>query len=121
MDEIAVPGILAYKGGDCFANMVSIVNEIPSGKEFSASVLELMLQQYVLATDHGPSGTYADISQVQGSMMIFLWPPLVPAHGVYGVRFILSLSNTTNKGHSNVQSHEEFMLVGLTGSATLAC
>ncbi|KAL9022726.1 MAG: hypothetical protein Q9185_000156 [Variospora sp. 1 TL-2023] len=46
MDEIAVPGILAYKCGDCFANMVSIVNEIPSGKEFSASVLESMLQQY---------------------------------------------------------------------------
>lgn len=47
MDEIAVPGILAYKAGDCFANMVSLVNEIPSGKEFSTSTLESMLQQYV--------------------------------------------------------------------------
>ncbi|KAL8763228.1 MAG: hypothetical protein Q9184_000946 [Pyrenodesmia sp. 2 TL-2023] len=46
MDEIAVPGILAYKAGDCFANMVSLVNDIPSGKEFSASTLESMLQQH---------------------------------------------------------------------------
>ncbi|KAL9012812.1 MAG: hypothetical protein Q9173_002451 [Seirophora scorigena] len=52
MDEIAVPGILAYKGADCFANLVSIVTEIPSGKEFNVSTLELMLQQYVLATNH---------------------------------------------------------------------
>lgn len=50
MDEIAVPGILAYKAGDCFANLVSIVNEIPSGKDFSASTLEEMLQQYVKST-----------------------------------------------------------------------
>ncbi|KAL8908919.1 MAG: hypothetical protein Q9207_000495 [Kuettlingeria erythrocarpa] len=47
MDEIAVPGILAYKAGDCFANMVPLVNEIPSGKDFSASTLESMLQRYV--------------------------------------------------------------------------
>ncbi|KAL8830357.1 MAG: hypothetical protein Q9170_005770 [Blastenia crenularia] len=46
MDEIAVPGILAYKGGDCFANLVSIVNEIPAGRDFSASTLESVLQQH---------------------------------------------------------------------------
>ncbi|KAL8722956.1 MAG: hypothetical protein Q9225_000648 [Loekoesia sp. 1 TL-2023] len=46
MDEIAVPGILAYKGGDCFANLVSIVNEIPAGRDFSTSTLELILQQH---------------------------------------------------------------------------
>lgn len=46
MDEIAVPGILAYKGGDCFANLVSIVNEIPAGREFSASTLESIMQQH---------------------------------------------------------------------------
>lgn len=50
MDEIAVPGILAYKGGDCFANLVSLVNEIPHGKEFSAATLEGILQQYVILT-----------------------------------------------------------------------
>ncbi|KAL9006779.1 MAG: hypothetical protein Q9188_000466 [Gyalolechia gomerana] len=46
MDQIAVPGILAYKRGDCFANLVSIVNEIPAGREFSASTLELIMQQH---------------------------------------------------------------------------
>ncbi|KAL8914235.1 MAG: hypothetical protein Q9171_001106 [Xanthocarpia ochracea] len=45
MDEIAVPGILAYKGGECFANLVSIVNEIPSGRDMNSSTLEWMLQQ----------------------------------------------------------------------------
>ncbi|KAL8852362.1 MAG: hypothetical protein Q9221_002746 [Calogaya cf. arnoldii] len=46
MDEVAVPGILAYKGGECFANLVSIVNEIPSGRDMNHSTLEWMLQQY---------------------------------------------------------------------------
>ncbi|KAL8947650.1 MAG: hypothetical protein Q9222_006095 [Ikaeria aurantiellina] len=45
MDEIAVPGVLAYKGGDCFANLVSIINEIPSGRDMSSSTLEWILQQ----------------------------------------------------------------------------
>ncbi|KAL8995587.1 MAG: hypothetical protein Q9169_004698 [Polycauliona sp. 2 TL-2023] len=49
MDEVAVPGILAYKGGECFANMVSLVNEIPSGRDMDSSTLEWMLQQYVLS------------------------------------------------------------------------
>ncbi|KAL8785516.1 MAG: hypothetical protein Q9213_003342 [Squamulea squamosa] len=46
MDEIAVPGILAYKGGECFANLVSIVNEIPEGRDMSSSTLEWMMQQH---------------------------------------------------------------------------
>ncbi|KAL8739145.1 MAG: hypothetical protein Q9181_000174 [Wetmoreana brouardii] len=45
MDEVAVPGILAYKGGDCFANLVSILNEIPEGADMSAATLESVLQQ----------------------------------------------------------------------------
>ncbi|KAL8873707.1 MAG: hypothetical protein Q9174_000870 [Haloplaca sp. 1 TL-2023] len=45
MDEVAVPGILAYKGGECFANLVSVINEIPDGKDMSASTLEGLLQQ----------------------------------------------------------------------------
>ncbi|KAI4112003.1 MAG: hypothetical protein LQ339_000010 [Xanthoria mediterranea] len=47
MDDIAVPGIIAYKGGECFANLVSLVNEIPSGRDMNSSTLEWMLQQYV--------------------------------------------------------------------------
>lgn len=45
MDDIAVPGILAYKGGDCFANLVSIANELPAGREWSSSTLESILQR----------------------------------------------------------------------------
>ena len=48
MDDIAVPGILAYKDGECFANLVSIANELPAGREWSSSTLEFILQQYVL-------------------------------------------------------------------------
>lgn len=47
MDEIAVPGILAYKGGDCFANLVSVMNEVPAGRGMNSSALEMLLQQYV--------------------------------------------------------------------------
>lgn len=50
MDEIAAPGILAYKAGECFANLVSIVDEIPSGKDISATTLENVLQSYVHLT-----------------------------------------------------------------------
>ena len=46
MDDIAVPGILAYKGGDCFANLVSIVNELPAGREMNDSTLEGILQRW---------------------------------------------------------------------------
>ncbi|KAI4230152.1 MAG: hypothetical protein L6R36_000265 [Xanthoria steineri] len=46
MDDIAVPGIIAYKGGECFANLVSLVNEIPSGRDMNSSTLEWMLQQH---------------------------------------------------------------------------
>ena len=46
MDEIAVPGILAYKGGDCFANLVSIMRELPAGQEMNHSTLESILQRY---------------------------------------------------------------------------
>ncbi|KAI4284864.1 MAG: hypothetical protein L6R38_001129 [Xanthoria sp. 2 TBL-2021] len=46
MNDIAVPGIIAYKGGECFANLVSLVNEIPSGRDMNSSTLEWMLQQH---------------------------------------------------------------------------
>lgn len=45
MDDIAVPGILAYKNGDCFANLVSIDSELPAGREWSLLTLESVLQQ----------------------------------------------------------------------------
>ena len=46
MDEVAAPGILAYKGGECFANLVSMINEMPAGREINAASVESVLQQY---------------------------------------------------------------------------
>lgn len=45
MDEIAVPGIVAYKGGECFANLVSLINEMPAGRDMNQANLEWLLQQ----------------------------------------------------------------------------
>lgn len=47
MDEVAAPGILAYKGGECFANLVSMINEMPAGREINSASVESVLQQYV--------------------------------------------------------------------------
>ena len=46
MSPAAVPAILAYKAGDLIANLVSIIDEIPAGRDLSTSSLELVLQQY---------------------------------------------------------------------------
>lgn len=45
MDEIAAPGILAYRAGDCFSNLASLMSEMPAGRDVSASTLESVLQQ----------------------------------------------------------------------------
>ena len=48
MEEFAAPGILAYRGGDCFANLVSLMSEMPAGRDINSSTLEGVLQEYVL-------------------------------------------------------------------------
>ena len=48
MEEIAVPGVLAYKGGECFANLVSFLSEIPTGKELNTTNVEDVLERYVI-------------------------------------------------------------------------
>ncbi|KAI9655189.1 MAG: hypothetical protein M1829_000685 [Trizodia sp. TS-e1964] len=45
MDVVAVPAILAYKGGELFANLVSIIDEIPPERNLSCSSLEWVLKQ----------------------------------------------------------------------------
>ena len=45
MDPIAAPAILAYKAGDLIANLVSVIDEIPAGRDLSASSLEALLKQ----------------------------------------------------------------------------
>ena len=52
MEEIAAPGILAYKGGDCFANLVSLMSEMPAGRDISSTTLEGVLQEYHFKTLH---------------------------------------------------------------------
>ena len=47
MERIAAPGILAYKAGDCFANLVSLITEMPAGRDISSTTLERVLQEYV--------------------------------------------------------------------------
>ena len=50
MSPAAVPAILAYKAGDLIANLVSIIDEIPAGRDLSTSSLELVLQQYEITS-----------------------------------------------------------------------
>ena len=45
MDEIAAPGILADRGADCFANLVSIMSEVTHGETMGETVLENILLQ----------------------------------------------------------------------------
>ena len=47
MEEIAAPGILAYKGGDCFANLVSLMSDMPAGRDINSPTLEGVLQEQV--------------------------------------------------------------------------
>ncbi|KAF6222142.1 hypothetical protein HO133_001228 [Letharia lupina] len=47
MEEIAAPGILAYKGGDCFANLVSLMSEMPAGRDINSTTLEGVLQEQI--------------------------------------------------------------------------
>lgn len=46
MEPAGVPALLAYRGGDKFAGLVPIVEEIPDDAELSASTLELVLKRY---------------------------------------------------------------------------
>jgi hypothetical protein len=47
--EVAgVPALLAYKGGDKFAGLVPVMDEIPDEEELSAISLGAVLQRYVL-------------------------------------------------------------------------
>ena len=47
MDQIAAPGILAYKAGDCFANLVSLVSEMRAGRDINSTTVERVLQEWV--------------------------------------------------------------------------
>ena len=45
MPEISVPGVLAYLNGDLVANLVSILDEFPDGRDLSSTSMETVLKQ----------------------------------------------------------------------------
>ena len=47
MEPAGVPALLAYRGGEKFAGLVPVIQEIPDDAELSASTLERVLQRYV--------------------------------------------------------------------------
>lgn len=47
MENVTAPALLAYKGGDVFATIVEIANQLPNGRDCSTSSLEDLLMQYV--------------------------------------------------------------------------
>lgn len=49
MEPAGVPALLAYQGGEKFAGLVPIIQEIPDDAELSASTLEAVLKRYVYA------------------------------------------------------------------------
>jgi hypothetical protein len=40
MDRVVLPAVLAYKGGDKFASLLPLLEEIPDDSELSAVALE---------------------------------------------------------------------------------
>lgn len=48
MEVAGVPAILAYRGGDKFAGLVPVVDEIPEDQELSVKSLALLLEKYVV-------------------------------------------------------------------------
>lgn len=47
MEPAGVPALLAYRGGDKFAGLVPMLQEIPDDAEFSAATLEVLLKRCV--------------------------------------------------------------------------
>ena len=45
MDPVAAPAVLAYKGAELIANLVSVVDEVPEGRDVSAGSLEMLLME----------------------------------------------------------------------------
>ena len=61
MERIAAPGILAYKAGDCFANLVSLITEMPAGRDISSATVEGVLQEYVADSAYSVMPMFADL------------------------------------------------------------
>ena len=45
MDPVSVPAILGYKRGELFANLVSLIDEIPADQTLNTQSLETLFKQ----------------------------------------------------------------------------
>lgn len=54
MEVAGVPAILAYRGGDKFAGLVPVVDEIPEDQELSSKSLAMVLEKYNSTPLHPP-------------------------------------------------------------------
>lgn len=50
MEPAGVPAVLAYRGGDKFAGLVPVIDEIPDDAGLSASTLEVLFKRCVFLT-----------------------------------------------------------------------
>lgn len=48
MEPAGVPAIIAYRGGDKFAGLVPLVDELPDDADLSAATLETVMQRLVV-------------------------------------------------------------------------
>ncbi len=47
MEPAGVPAVLAYRGGDKFAGLVPVIDEIPDDADLSSLTLEVVMKRYV--------------------------------------------------------------------------
>ena len=47
MEPAGVPALIAYRGGDKFAGLVPLMEEMPDDADLSSLTLEAVLQRYV--------------------------------------------------------------------------
>lgn len=52
MEPAGVPAIIAYRGGDKFAALVPLVDELPDDADLSATTLETVMKRYVVLYRH---------------------------------------------------------------------
>ena len=90
MERIAAPGILAYKAGDCFANLVSLISEMPAGRDISSTTVEGVLQEYVADFAYPVIPQFANLApgtksccDVAVDILIHLLIVLVNVNGIF--------------------------------------
>lgn len=51
MEPAGVPAIIAYRGGDKFAGLVPLMDEMPDDADLSAATLETVMKRSVILVD----------------------------------------------------------------------